>query len=198
MLRNKGYRFEEEIGQLLFSLKEKFPLEVEVIKQPIETGYSRQFRADFELIYTLGGLEHHHLIECQDRDKISQNIADKIISQRNETNRNRFIFVYNNSSVLSKALLKRFNKIGVLAYSFNEFTDFLKQLEADLALKQIGKLIVDNPELKGLFSTSFKENPKLLESSSNYNKDYSPGQDHAMLSENPRNRNVNLGNLFKI
>lgn len=136
--QRRGQKFETRVGKLLERLAKKYPEVVEVRTQPVHNGGSRQHRPDFELKYKLGGLQHRHLIECQDRDSYSYDLADKIYAIRGTTEHNRYIFVYRDSAFVKTSQEKRLKDMGVVIFNLNNFESFIRQLEADIALRELG------------------------------------------------------------
>jgi hypothetical protein len=193
MRNSKGSDFEREVGDLLRSLESDFPLRVKVTAQPDFPDAPRPHRADFELEYKLGGLTHVHLIECQNRNRSSQEIADKIYAVRGTSERNRYIFVYKDEDFLGEGVRRRFEEMGVLFFDFAKFkSQFIEQLAADLALHAIGLAatkyqgLADSlrakPELIKRLVELMKEHPIVLERASKYDPGRSNPPDRAMSS----------------
>lgn len=130
----KGYDFETEVEEVLRKLVTQFPKHVQITRQPDFNNTLRPHRPDFELRYEIGALIHHHLIECQNRQKSSQEIADKIYAIRGLSDRNRFIFIYKDNDFLTFTLKKRLDEMGVLHYDFQEFKAFILELTRQLNL----------------------------------------------------------------
>ncbi|MEA2561256.1 MAG: hypothetical protein QOH06_2760 [Acidobacteriota bacterium] len=164
----KGRDFELKVKALLDNLVAKFPHVVTVGMQVADNNAPRPYRPDFELEYHLGGLRHRHLIECQDRDSYSYDLADKIYTIRGTTERNRYIFIYKNRAFRGTPQERRLHEMGVLTFDLTGFHKFITQLKADLALRQLGLLALgDQFVLQGgaslteLRRMAFKNNPKL-------------------------------------
>jgi len=144
MSTSKGRDFERQVHDALLRIEARFP---ECVKVTAQSAFStavsgRPHRADFEFEYKLGGLTHQHLIECQNRNRSSHEIADKIYAVRGTSDRNRYILVYKDAEYLSPPVQERLTRMGVLHFTFKAFKrDFLDQLEADLALRRIGLLV---------------------------------------------------------
>lgn len=149
-----GYGFEQEVEAALRYLERKFPDIVKVSSQPAFLEALRPHRADFELEYKLGGLTHQHLIECQNRNRSSHEIADKIYAVRGTSDRGRYIFVYKDSEYLSETVAKRLKEMGVLCFNFDDLKRvFLNQLEADIAIYKVGLAFVDMLKTKPACAT---------------------------------------------
>jgi hypothetical protein len=145
MITDKGYAFEDEVEAALRNLESEFPERVKVTPQKQFSNASRPHSADFELQYRLGGLTQQHLIECQNRARSSQEIADKIYSVRGTSEINRDILVYKDGGYLSRKVEKRLKEMGVLYFDMDHFEfEFLAQLGADLALNELGQLALQN------------------------------------------------------
>jgi hypothetical protein len=157
MNTEKGYDFEHDVESVLRDLEKKSPARVKVTAQRDFRDVPRPHRADFELEYKLGGLTHQHLIECQNRDRSSHEIADKIYAVRGTSDRNRYILVYRDSSYLSEPVAKRLKEMGVLCFDFESFKKtFVTQLEADIALHGIGLNVLGNPKLREILADILK------------------------------------------
>ena len=185
--RRRGYRFEARIGELLDSLVQKFPAVVKVRVQPKHYESWRQHRPDFELEYKLGGLLHGHLIECQDRDSHSYELADKIYAVRGTTNNNRYIFVYSSPSFAGTPQEARLKEMGVVVFDFNGFESFLHQLEADIALRELGRQTLEQA-LAPSKQPAAREKPsnsreQLLDSARKNNPRHEYQEDRAMLAK---------------
>lgn len=140
---SSGYGFEREVEAALRNLEWKFPDVIRVSAQPAFLGALRPHRADFELEYKLGGLTHQHLIECQNRNRSSHEIADKIYTVRGTSDRGRYILVYKDSEYLSETVAKRLKEMGVLCFDLENLKRvFLNQLEADIALHKVGQAFI--------------------------------------------------------
>ena len=175
----KGPLFERMVANALFDLERQFPERVHVTSQPRFPEALRPHRPDFELQYALGGLTHHHLIECQNRNQSSYAIADKIYAVRGTTNSHRYIVVYNSPDYLSEPVKKRFDDMGVLYFDFEKFQkEFLTQLGADLALHEIGFAYLFNQN--ELVRTEISDS--LIHRASKYNPGRENPPDRAMLS----------------
>lgn len=141
----KGANFESEVNTILQALERKFSHRVKIAAQVEFNDVARPHRADFELQYVLGGLTHQHLIECQHRKRSSNEIADKIYAVKGTTDRGRYIFVYKDRDYLSEPVAKRLNNMGVLCFDLAGFGEFITQLEADIALHEIGLTLLQDP-----------------------------------------------------
>lgn len=150
MSNSKGRDFEREVHDILLNLATRFPDYVKVSSQrdfPAAVSL-RPHRADFEFEYRVGALTHRHLIECQNRNRSSHEIADKIYAVRGTSNRNRYILVYKDADYLSRPVQKRLTDMGVLQFQFESFRrDFIEQLEADLALLSLGRRLISDEVL---------------------------------------------------
>lgn len=184
--RRRGQRFEAYVRKLLEDLAHKFPDVVKVRVQPMYYESSRQHRPDFELEYKLGGLQHGHLIECQDRNSYSYDLADKIYAVRGTTERNRYIFVYNDSHFVKTPQGARLKAMGVVTLGLKDFESFIRQLEADIALRELGLQtlrqqgpVLDKSAVTERFS---KTSQSLLDSARKNNSQNEYPEDRSMLS----------------
>jgi hypothetical protein len=188
MNTEKGYDFEHDVETVLRELEKKFPERVKVTAQREFRHVPRPHRADFELEYKLGGLTHQHLVECQNREKSSYDIADKIYTVRGTTDRNRYILVYKDSGYLSEPVAKRLKEMAVLCFDLEQFKKtFVTQLEADIALHSIGERILNNPTLledieRILRGEDWAKFKNTFESASKYDIGRSSPPDRAMTS----------------
>ena len=182
----RGQKFETCVRNLLEDLAAKFPKTVKVRKQPTHYEGLRQHRPDFELEYKLGGLQHGHLIECQDRDNQSHELGDKIVAVRGSTEFNRYIFIYRNPAFLKTHQEVRLKSMGVLIFDFNGFESFLRQLEASIALQELGLQVLKKASEQSTQPTArkkpFKKDKDLLDSARKHNPDHDYPGDRAMLS----------------
>jgi hypothetical protein len=201
--RRRGQRFESIVRAILEGLAARFPKTVRIRSQELHDSAPRRHRPDFELEYELGGLCHQHLIECQDRDTYSYDIADKIYSVRGGTSRNRYIFIYNKPDFAGSFQEKRLRDMGVLVFNLQGFEKFLGQLEADIALRELGLRVLDNTPanvhpkisspparsartLRGKRASAARIS-ELMESASKYNPNRNSPVDHSMLPSLPSN-----------
>lgn len=184
---SKGYEFESEVEKILRHLEGKFPNRVKITAQPDFPGAARPHRADFELEYQIGGLAHRHLIECQHRERSSHEIADKIYAVRGICDRHRYIFIHKDKDYLSKRVQLRFMRMGVLCFDFAAFQGFITQLEADIALHEIGLEAVKDEGLKQKKRLTLRTEKEdrlgmLMKSAVKYNPSRSNPPDQAMTS----------------
>jgi len=193
----KGQRFESRVKNILERLAARFPETIQIKTQALHDAAPRRHRPDFELEYELGGLRHQHLIECQDRDAYAYDLSDKIYTVRGTTSRNRYIFVYNNANFVGSPQEKRLRDMGVLIFNLQSFEEFLGQLEADIALRELGLRALDDtpakpqPKISSIPARSARalrekrasatKMSELRESAIRYNPDRNSPVDHSML-----------------
>jgi hypothetical protein len=190
METQKGYEFENQVELVLRKLEKKFPDRVKVTPQRDFSNVSRPHRVDFELEYKLGGLTQQHLVECQNRDRSSYDVADKIYAVRGTSDRNRYIFVYKDRDYLSEPVAKRLKDMGVLCFDFEGFKAWCIQLEADIALHQLGLEVNSDPELIKMIRDGMRTGklekpfdlPKLRDSGAKYDYSRPNPPDRAMTS----------------
>ena len=130
---SRGYEFEARIYTLLTQLEKKHPTVVTLKRQEAIKLYNGDtVIPDFELRCDLGFEIEAHLIECQSRERSSSEIVHKIRHIKALSNRNRFLFVYENDSFLMPAQRSSLESDGINCYSFNEFETYIKRLELTL------------------------------------------------------------------
>ena len=124
----KGRAFETKVGNLLLSLRSKYPTRVTVLEQPkLVLHDGQEVIPDFDLGFDVFFERGHYLIECQDRKRITPQILQKIKYIKALSPRNRFIFVYPRR--LSESTRKALDADGVPHRSFEEFADFVRALD---------------------------------------------------------------------
>jgi hypothetical protein len=132
---NKGQNFELVIQAVLNTLTKRHKKFVTVEYHPeISLDSGRVIIPDFDLHVNLIFEEARYLIECQDRNKYSLGIVDKISRVKAQSNRNRFIFVA--GSDLPKAVNKALKKDGVITMRLDEFVDYIIRMDEVLAAIQ--------------------------------------------------------------
>ncbi len=133
---NRGRKFENRVAQLLIALVKIHPVTVAVTEHPkVTLPYRRWPREpDFELAYRLPHQTSRRLIECQSRNVSKQDIVDKIRSMKMLSEKNRFIFVYENPESVKRSLREDLESDGIVHYDFEEFTIFVLMLSGTLQL----------------------------------------------------------------
>ena len=161
---NRGKEFEDLIFNLLSCLKKQNPGNidttpgaVEVICHPrIKLYNSEILISDYELISRTHHSVDHHLIECQDRKRSSQDIVHKIRHMKSLSSRNRFIFVYKDKGYLSDAIKNSLKSDGIISFDLDGFVIFLIKLNYSMA-SNAGRTIKGNNEF-----SNFKKELKLI------------------------------------
>jgi hypothetical protein len=141
----KGKRFEDKVGSLLKALADEHPGFVRVNVQPSIDLYNGQVkRPDFELVYLLDQ-EHRELIECQDRERSSQDIIDKIRAIKALSPRNRFKYVF--GTRLGKRHRAALESDGVGCLSMKDLTDWIVQMDSLLSMHELlaGQAFLSGP-----------------------------------------------------
>jgi hypothetical protein len=129
---NRGQDFEAVVQAVLATLAGRHGESVTVTYQPkIVTDSGRVVIPDFDLHVNLRFEEARYLIECQDRQKYSLAILDKISRLKAQSDRNRFILVA--GSDLPKTLYQALTKDGVLTMRLDEFVKYVIRLDEVLA-----------------------------------------------------------------
>lgn len=128
----KGLELEEEVHDILLGLKEHCPNRVTVKRQRLIGDVPRPHRPDFELHYISAGLENVHLIECQDRVKSSNSLADKIFTVRTIGKHNRYVIIHRRKDALSPQHQTRLKEMGVLVYDLESFKAWIEEVRLDL------------------------------------------------------------------
>jgi hypothetical protein len=206
----RGTEFENLVGCLLELLRLQHPQAVTVKRHPHIDLQNGTFTVpDFELICNFQYQIDHRLIECQDRERSSQDIAHKIRTVKALSSHNRFILVFKDHDYLSAAVRQALSADGVAYYFLFEFAVFLERLsqalmgvatpaiDADgelrakpnaLHVKSIAAKPVQAPDLAGEMARVFRESLG-ASATTEFNKsrsDFSPKADQAMLSSPPR------------
>jgi hypothetical protein len=156
--KNRGKLFEEKVASLLADVTAFLPRLVEVRTQPPFVLHNKEeVRPDFELIYEQPPHRNHRIIECQSRNKSSNDIVHKIRQIKALSPSNRFIFVYEDPGFLSKSVRENLKSDGIVYYSHDEFAQFLLVLSASLIMT--APLVEANSA--GRFSEFLQEHPVL-------------------------------------
>ena len=132
----RGKSFELEVKSILDELHMLFPDRVRVIYQPKMQLYDGQeVIPDFDLQFDLPFEEGRYLIECQDRQRSSPSILQKIKYVKSLSSRNRFLFIY--ADKLPDTTRKALEADGVNYLSLEEFILFISRLSLTLAMTKI-------------------------------------------------------------
>ncbi|HEY6873049.1 MAG TPA: hypothetical protein VI298_10030 [Geobacteraceae bacterium] len=126
-----GINFENAVLNILEMLRAEFPSRVYLSKQPkIRLQNEETVIPDFEIAVDLPHVYSKYLIECQDRKKNSKSIIHKIQYIRSKSNRNKFLFVYNNK--ISKETERSLKNEGVIVLSLTDLSEFAERLKLTL------------------------------------------------------------------
>ncbi len=152
---NRGRKFENRVAQILMTLVKIHPVTVAVTEHPrVTLPYRRRPREpDFELVYRLPHQTSHRLIECQSRNVSKTDIVDKIRSMKILSEKNRFIFVYENPGSVKKSLREDLEPDGIVHYDFEEFTIFVLMLSGTLQLTAPLMKVCDLADFSGSLRT---------------------------------------------
>jgi hypothetical protein len=121
------------VAECLHGLARAHPEAVEVLVQPTQHLLNQESaRPDFELVYVLDQ-KHHELIECQSRSRSSTAVADKIRKIKALSNRNRFVFVFEDGDALGPEHKRILESDGVMCLTFEEFQRKITQLDVVLS-----------------------------------------------------------------
>jgi len=127
-----GTAFEGVVADLLGLLKAEHPALVEIRHQPRLRLYNGDIVIpDFELSYAMPHQRDLRLLECQSRQKTSQDIARKIRDIKGLSSKNRFMFLYR--SHLPTSVRESLEADGVVYFSLFEFADFMRRLNDTLS-----------------------------------------------------------------
>lgn len=142
----KGSNFENKVFEMLSIFSEKHSERVEITpqKEINMSSYSYFRKIDFEIKYNLYFEIRRDLVECQNRKKSSYTITDKIYYIKSHTNRNNFIYVYEDNMNISKNHLETLKDDGILIFSFLEFKTYINNISSVLNLL---KQIKEKPEI---------------------------------------------------
>ncbi len=137
-----GKKFEGSVHTRFDQLMSKFPDRVSFVYQPrIELAGNRCLIPDFEL-----SVKHLHektvtLFECQNRRRNSVEVADKIRTLKQRSNRNRVYFLY--PVDISLPLKNELENDGVVLLDFERFVRYVDQLDMEMMAIEIIEEIVD-------------------------------------------------------
>ncbi|MCG8408626.1 MAG: hypothetical protein MI923_25770 [Phycisphaerales bacterium] len=126
-----GRRFENQVRMLLEGVRWEFPNYVNVKYQPrIELHNGEIVIPDFEFAHKTQHAVFRYLIECQDRKRSSNDVADKIRKVKSLSSWNLFLFIHNRP--IPKPLKKALDADGVNAMSFEGFANFMSNTKLTL------------------------------------------------------------------
>ena len=91
---------------------------------------------DFEIRYDLGFQKDARLIECQSRNRSSNDIIHKIRHIKSLSSWNRFILVYEEKEFLASTTRWVVQADGIVAFSFEELERYLSVMEELLTLRK--------------------------------------------------------------
>jgi hypothetical protein len=125
----RGKEFEDMVAGCLNLLQSRHQKTVEVRSHPrISLQNGTIVIPDFELTCMFPHQIDRRLIECQSRNKSSQDIAHRIRTIKALSPRNRFILVFRDVDYLSAAVKQALDADGVVCYPLLEFAAFLSKL----------------------------------------------------------------------
>jgi hypothetical protein len=129
----RGRAFEGRVLKLLDWLKQRNPERSNFLYQPrVRLSNGEILIPDFELRYDAGYQEDRRLIECQSRDRSSQDIVHKIRHAKSLSAKNRFILVYEVEEFLREPTRLALAADGIVFYSFQQFETFIERLDVTL------------------------------------------------------------------
>jgi hypothetical protein len=123
---SRGKDFEYKVLRLLNALKAQSPARVRVSYQIKFTLNNQKFIPDFEFQYDMPPTTHCLLVECQARKRTSTPIANKIHKIQCQSNRNRFMVVYDQE--ITAATRNALDNAGVVVLSFMEFKRYIPSI----------------------------------------------------------------------
>lgn len=124
----RGSQFEAEVAAVFELLSLRHPKEATVMAQPHLLLYNNERAVpDFQLRLDLPFSRLHYLIECQDRQRNSLEIARKIKVIKMQSQNNMFVFVYR--EMISPNTKVSLESDGVVVMSLIEFKAFIARVD---------------------------------------------------------------------
>lgn len=127
----RGKRFEERVGNLLESLRTKYPRQVKVAHQhPASLSSGRKVLIDFQVMVDFPHERQAYYFELQSRNRHSHELADKVEAIRRDTRLSTFSFVH--EAPLSGAVANELAARNIVAYDWNALVRFIEGIELQL------------------------------------------------------------------